>query len=255
MAEKEIVSCAACRHQRRKCSEECILAPHFPSHDPEKFAIVESVYEIDYIIKLLQGLATNERDGAVNSLVNEASARLKDPIQGSASAIQELKDQIVVLESKLLATKEELTNTHAQYDKLSENKSARSGEARVSGKVAEESENGDDDGEEAPLFCLPPFGLTLGLQLACNACLMTCVGGSFLVDFSVAARGGSGSFVALLPLGLSFRGVTWFERILHCSCGISAVLWHAVRLSLARRSGAASGSPICRCPYSRLCSV
>ncbi|GLJ33786.1 hypothetical protein SUGI_0679070 [Cryptomeria japonica] len=118
MAEKEIVSCAACTHQRKKCSEECILAPHFPSHDPEKFAIVESVFEIDYIIKLLQGLETNQRDEAVNTLVYEASARMKDPIQGCASVVQELKHRIAKLESELLAKKEELENMHAQYDKL-----------------------------------------------------------------------------------------------------------------------------------------
>lgn len=51
---RNIVSCAACRVQRKKCSEECIFAPHFPQDAPEKFTVVHSVYGTKYVIKLLQ---------------------------------------------------------------------------------------------------------------------------------------------------------------------------------------------------------
>ncbi|GLJ33789.1 hypothetical protein SUGI_0679100 [Cryptomeria japonica] len=44
MRKRKIVSCAACRLQRKKCSQECILAPHFPPDDLEKFTIVQRVY-------------------------------------------------------------------------------------------------------------------------------------------------------------------------------------------------------------------
>ncbi|KAH9330862.1 hypothetical protein KI387_002970, partial [Taxus chinensis] len=46
--------CAACRSQRKKCSEKCVLAPHFPPDHPEKFAVVRSVFGTKHIVKLLQ---------------------------------------------------------------------------------------------------------------------------------------------------------------------------------------------------------
>ncbi|GLJ33771.1 hypothetical protein SUGI_0678760 [Cryptomeria japonica] len=118
MGKRMIVSCAACRLQRKKCSEECILAPHFPQDDPDKFTVVQRVYGTSYVIKLLQDLETKQRADAVNSLVCEASARVKDPIHGSAGVIHELQKRISDLESQLAAKQEELTNTRSMLDML-----------------------------------------------------------------------------------------------------------------------------------------
>ncbi|XP_057835284.1 LOB domain-containing protein 1 [Cryptomeria japonica] len=111
-------SCAACRRQRKKCSEECILAPYFPPNDPDKFTVVQRVYGTNYIVKLLQGLDTEQRGDAINSLVCEASARVKDPIQGTAKMVHELQNKIAELESQLVAKEEELMNMHSKYDNL-----------------------------------------------------------------------------------------------------------------------------------------
>ncbi|GLJ33794.1 hypothetical protein SUGI_0679160 [Cryptomeria japonica] len=118
MGKRKIVSCAACRMQRKKCSQECILAPYFPPDDPDKFTIVHRVYGTSNILKLLQGLEAKQREDAVNSLVCEASARTKEPIRGSASVVDELRKKIAELESQLEAKREELMNMRSEYDKL-----------------------------------------------------------------------------------------------------------------------------------------
>ncbi|GLJ33774.1 hypothetical protein SUGI_0678810 [Cryptomeria japonica] len=118
MGKRKIVSCAPYRLQRKKCSNECILAPHFPPNDPDKFTVVQKVFGASYIIKLLQGLETKQRAEAVNNLVCEASARLKDPIHGSGGEVHELQKRISELESQLAAKEEELMNMRSMYEKL-----------------------------------------------------------------------------------------------------------------------------------------
>ncbi|GLJ33792.1 hypothetical protein SUGI_0679140 [Cryptomeria japonica] len=118
MEKRKIVSCAACRLQCKKCSEECILAPYFPRDDPDKFTIVQRLYGTSNIVKLLQSLEAKQREDAVKSLVCEASARIKEPIRGSASVVHELQKQIAELESQLESKQEELMNMRSEYDKL-----------------------------------------------------------------------------------------------------------------------------------------
>ncbi|GLJ17651.1 hypothetical protein SUGI_0307490 [Cryptomeria japonica] len=113
-----MISCAACRVQRKKCSKECVLAPHFPPNDPEKFAIVHRIFGTGQIIKLLQGMEGEQRADAVNSMVYEASARVKDPVHGCAKEFDGLQKQIDELESQLAATQAELKNLRSHYDKL-----------------------------------------------------------------------------------------------------------------------------------------
>ncbi|GLJ22089.1 hypothetical protein SUGI_0414050 [Cryptomeria japonica] len=111
-------ACAACRIQRKKCSEDCLLAPHFPSHDPDKFAIVQSVFGTSHIVKMLQGIKAEERAEAVNSMVFEATARTEDPVHGSANVVQQLQKQIAEMKTQLESMREELTNLRSQYDKI-----------------------------------------------------------------------------------------------------------------------------------------
>jgi hypothetical protein len=46
--------CASCKLLRRRCTQECIFAPYFPSDDPRKFAIVHKVFGASNISKMLQ---------------------------------------------------------------------------------------------------------------------------------------------------------------------------------------------------------
>ena len=49
--------CAACKLLRRRCAEDCIFAPYFPSDDPHKYAIVHKVFGASNVSKMLQVLS------------------------------------------------------------------------------------------------------------------------------------------------------------------------------------------------------
>ncbi|KOM26400.1 hypothetical protein LR48_Vigan267s000100 [Vigna angularis] len=67
--------CAACKIQRRKCTQECVFAPYFPPDNPQRFAYVHKVFGASNVAKLLNELNTAQREDAVKSLAYEAEAR------------------------------------------------------------------------------------------------------------------------------------------------------------------------------------
>eukprot|EP01018_Ginkgo_biloba_P015136 Gb_19390 [translate_table: standard] len=93
--------CAACKMQRRKCSENCAFAPYFPSDNPNKFAVVHRVFGASNVLKLLEDLPREQRGEAVNSMVYEATARLSDPVYGCAGFICRLQQQLSDLQSQV----------------------------------------------------------------------------------------------------------------------------------------------------------
>ncbi|XP_057834811.2 LOB domain-containing protein 1-like [Cryptomeria japonica] len=111
-------ACAACRSQRKKCSDECLLAPHFPSDDLQRFAIVQKVYGFNNIVKMLKDIKPEQRGDAVSSLVYEAKARMEDPVNGCARAIHELQKRIADLESQFAVKQEEIMNMHFTFENL-----------------------------------------------------------------------------------------------------------------------------------------
>ncbi|PIM97641.1 hypothetical protein CDL12_29888 [Handroanthus impetiginosus] len=112
--------CAACKILRRRCVENCVLAPYFPPTDPLKFTIAHRVFGASNIIKLLQELPENQRADAVNSMVYEANARLRDPIYGCTGVICHLQNQISQLQADLAKAQAEILNMQCQNASLSE---------------------------------------------------------------------------------------------------------------------------------------
>ncbi|KAL7148685.1 hypothetical protein ABFS83_06G195100 [Erythranthe nasuta] len=112
--------CAACKILRRRCVEKCVLAPYFPPTDPLKFTIAHRVFGASNIIKLLQELEEDQRADAVNSMVYEANARLRDPIYGCTGAICQLQKQISELQAELAKAQAEIFNIQCQNSNLSE---------------------------------------------------------------------------------------------------------------------------------------
>ncbi|CAI0553782.1 unnamed protein product [Linum tenue] len=100
--------CAACKLQRRKCTQECIFAPHFPPDQPQKFANIHKVFGASNVAKLLSELPATHREEAVNSLAYEADARLKDPVYGCLGQISILQHRLKQLHMDLDAAKQEL---------------------------------------------------------------------------------------------------------------------------------------------------
>ncbi|XP_031486103.1 LOB domain-containing protein 1-like [Nymphaea colorata] len=106
--------CAACKILRRRCVEQCVLAPYFPPTDPQKFITAHRVFGASNIIKLLQDLPESQRADAVRSLVYEANARSRDPVYGCAGAIFQLQKQLSELQSRLAMAQAEILNMQMQ---------------------------------------------------------------------------------------------------------------------------------------------
>ncbi|KAG5606967.1 hypothetical protein H5410_028459 [Solanum commersonii] len=110
--------CAACKILRRRCVEKCVLAPYFPPTDPLKFTIAHRVFGASNIIKLLQELPEEQRVDAVNSMVYEANARIRDPVYGCAGAICQLQKQISELQAEFAKAQAEILNLKCQNSNL-----------------------------------------------------------------------------------------------------------------------------------------
>ncbi|XP_075483525.1 LOB domain-containing protein 1-like [Primulina tabacum] len=112
--------CAACKILRRRCAEKCVLAPYFPPTEPVKFTIAHRVFGASNIIKLLQELPDDQRADAVNSMVYEANARVRDPVYGCAGAICQLQKQISELQGELAKAQAQVLNMQCQNANLFE---------------------------------------------------------------------------------------------------------------------------------------
>ncbi|KAG9449196.1 hypothetical protein H6P81_009161 [Aristolochia fimbriata] len=93
--------CAACKYLRRKCSEDCILAPHFPSSDPQRFANVHRIFGASNVTKTLQQLPPQARPAAAESMSFEAETRVRDPVYGCTAMIERLQREIYVKQCQL----------------------------------------------------------------------------------------------------------------------------------------------------------
>ncbi|GLJ14293.1 hypothetical protein SUGI_0230140 [Cryptomeria japonica] len=105
-----VYPCGACKIQRRKCGEKCVLAPYFLPDDPHKFLLVNKLFGSSRILRILQDIPGEKRADAVTSMVYEANARVHDPIDGCTGAICVLQKQILDFQSQLEKTQAELLN-------------------------------------------------------------------------------------------------------------------------------------------------
>ncbi|XP_023006803.1 LOB domain-containing protein 12-like [Cucurbita maxima] len=111
--------CASCKLLRRRCAKDCIFAPYFPPDDPYKFAIVHKIFGASNVSKMLQELPLDQRPDAVNSMVYEASARMRDPVYGCVGAITFLQNQVSRLEMQLAAAQAEILSFQMQQQAAS----------------------------------------------------------------------------------------------------------------------------------------
>lgn len=105
---KEQSACAACKFQKKKCSEKCLLAPYFPHNDPDRFLLIHRVFGYGHVVKLLKDLPAEQRGDAVSSLVYEARARAADPVHGCVAVINNLLKKIEEVQLQLVSTHEKL---------------------------------------------------------------------------------------------------------------------------------------------------
>ncbi|XP_038902597.1 LOB domain-containing protein 12 [Benincasa hispida] len=106
--------CASCKLLRRRCAKDCIFAPYFPPDDPLKFAIVHKIFGASNVSKMLQEVSVEQRTDAVNSMVYEASARMRDPVYGCVGTISFLQNEVSRLEIQLGAAQAEILTLQMQ---------------------------------------------------------------------------------------------------------------------------------------------
>lgn len=88
-------SCGACKFLRRKCSNECVFAPHFCYDEAAAhFAAVHKVFGASNVSKLLLHLPLHHRNDAASTISFEALARMRDPIYGCVAHIFALQQQV-----------------------------------------------------------------------------------------------------------------------------------------------------------------
>ncbi|KAH7446932.1 hypothetical protein KP509_01G082600 [Ceratopteris richardii] len=108
--------CAACKFLRRKCTPQCIFAPYFPPDYPQRFENVHKVYGASNVTKLLNDMDPSQREDAVNSLVIQAEARIKDPVYGCVGECANLAAQIKKIQEQIAVAKFELAYLTSMKD-------------------------------------------------------------------------------------------------------------------------------------------
>ncbi|EEF45773.1 LOB domain-containing protein 7 [Ricinus communis] len=95
-------ACAACKFRRRKCSQDCPLAPHFPSDAPEDFQNAHRLFGVANILESLKNLQDfDQKRAAAKSMIFEANVWASDPVGGCHQYVCQLKNRIQNLEMEL----------------------------------------------------------------------------------------------------------------------------------------------------------
>ncbi|XP_042512995.1 LOB domain-containing protein 1-like [Macadamia integrifolia] len=100
--------CGACKSLRRRCAPRCILAPYFPPNQLLRFMAVHRVFGASNVIKFLQELPESQKADAVDCLVYEAAARIKDPVHGCAGEVFRLQKLVRQLQVQLATAQSQL---------------------------------------------------------------------------------------------------------------------------------------------------
>ncbi|CAN0913629.1 LOB domain-containing protein 2 [Linum grandiflorum] len=94
-------ACASCKHQRKKCAEDCILAPVFPAEKTREFQAVHKVFGVSNVVKMMRRVEARDRERVAESLVWEANSRENDPVLGAMRQYQRLQEEKKQLEIEL----------------------------------------------------------------------------------------------------------------------------------------------------------
>ncbi|XAR72574.1 hypothetical protein NMG60_11019261 [Bertholletia excelsa] len=93
-------ACASCKHQRKKCTQKCVLAPFFPADRTREFQAVHKVFGVSNATKIVRGVREEDRKKAVDSLVWEAFCRQKDPVLGPYGEYRKVFEELKLYKSQ-----------------------------------------------------------------------------------------------------------------------------------------------------------
>ncbi|PKU82884.1 LOB domain-containing protein 16 [Dendrobium catenatum] len=102
--------CGACKFLRRKCTADCIFAPHFCSESSSSasFAAIHRIFGASNASKLLHHVPDGDRGEAAITIAYEAQARLSDPVHGCVAHIIALQQQVAILQAQLVHARAQL---------------------------------------------------------------------------------------------------------------------------------------------------
>ncbi|XAR66527.1 hypothetical protein NMG60_11012798 [Bertholletia excelsa] len=87
-------ACASCKHQRKRCDQECELVPYFPANRMDEFRAVHRVFGIANTKRMINSLnSPADKEAAVKSLIWEARLWEKDPIHGPYGRFKRLEEE------------------------------------------------------------------------------------------------------------------------------------------------------------------
>ncbi|XP_020571888.1 LOB domain-containing protein 24-like [Phalaenopsis equestris] len=109
--------CAACKYLRRRCSEDCILAPYFHHSQPERFASVHRIFGAGNVARMLQQLPLHDRAQAADAIATEAHWRVQDPVYGCTERIVCLQHEISKAQNELAVMKAQIAIHIAHHEK------------------------------------------------------------------------------------------------------------------------------------------
>lgn len=87
-------ACAACKYQRRKCSDKCPLAPYFPADDPQRFQNAHRLFGVSNMMKTLKEVRDDQKRAAMDTIMYESYMRQRDPVHGCYGIIRYLYQQL-----------------------------------------------------------------------------------------------------------------------------------------------------------------
>ncbi|KAL6538263.1 hypothetical protein OROGR_012251 [Orobanche gracilis] len=93
-------ACASCKHQRKKCTNKCVLAPFFPAGKAREFLAVHKVFGVSNVTKIITNLEEDERKVAVDSLIWEALCRQRDPVLGPYGDYRRICEELRLYKSQ-----------------------------------------------------------------------------------------------------------------------------------------------------------
>ncbi|KAL5740155.1 hypothetical protein ACOSQ2_029335 [Xanthoceras sorbifolium] len=100
-------ACAACKHQRRRCADNCPLAPYFPADQHQNFLNAHRLFGIGNIMRVLRQVPEDQRQDAVKSIIFESNQRALNPVVGCWGVVLQFRRQFQ-------AAVEELHKVNAQ---------------------------------------------------------------------------------------------------------------------------------------------
>lgn len=101
-------ACSACKHQRRKCTPGCPLAPYFPADKPGSFRNSHRLFGIKNILRFLTRAGPEKRDDCMKSILYEADARASDPVLGAYGLFQSHQRELALATAELVALQKQL---------------------------------------------------------------------------------------------------------------------------------------------------